>query len=238
MMQFGLIGIGAGAAAALLFASVTSGSWISILLFYLAPLPIMIAGIGWSHWAALIAALDRRTRHRRRLRHHAVLCLSGRRRHSRLVARLSHHAGTPGQRQRRNAPALEWYPPGRLVVWAAGLAALIVVAAIPNFGGDAESFRAGLHSALTSMLRVETGGGAGEPVAVPGVSDPGRLIDFLVNAIPPAAAVLATVTSLANLWLAARIVKFLRPAETAVAGFFRHDIPAPGRGGNGSGDGG
>src|SRR5665647_2621423 len=57
MMQFGAIGIGAGAAAALLFASVTSGSWISILLFYLAPLPIMIAGIGWSHWAALTAAV-------------------------------------------------------------------------------------------------------------------------------------------------------------------------------------
>ena len=57
MMQFGLIGIGAGAAAALLFASVTSGAWLSIPLFYLAPLPIMIAGLGWSHWAALTGAL-------------------------------------------------------------------------------------------------------------------------------------------------------------------------------------
>ncbi len=56
MMQLGLIGVGAGAAAALLFASVTSGSLLSILLFYLAPLPIMIAGLGWSHWAALVAA--------------------------------------------------------------------------------------------------------------------------------------------------------------------------------------
>ena len=36
----------------------------------------------------------------------------------------------------------------------------------------------------------------------------GRLIDFLVAAVPPAAAVLATVTSLVNLWLAARIVNF------------------------------
>ena len=56
MMQIGLIGIGAGAAAALLFASVASGSWLSIILFYLAPLPVMIAGLGWSHWSALIAA--------------------------------------------------------------------------------------------------------------------------------------------------------------------------------------
>ncbi|HEX3161226.1 MAG TPA: DUF2232 domain-containing protein, partial [Pseudolabrys sp.] len=57
MIQFAIIGIGAGVAAALLFASVTSGIWLSVPLFYLAPLPIMIAGLGWSHWAALIASL-------------------------------------------------------------------------------------------------------------------------------------------------------------------------------------
>ena len=43
MMQIGLIGISAGAAAALLFASVTSGSLLAVLLFYLAPLPMLIA---------------------------------------------------------------------------------------------------------------------------------------------------------------------------------------------------
>ena len=57
MMQLVLIGIGAGAATALLFASVASGSPLSVLLFYLAPLPILIAAMGWSHWAALIAAV-------------------------------------------------------------------------------------------------------------------------------------------------------------------------------------
>ena len=57
MMHLAVIGLGAGAAAALLFASVTSGTLLSIPLFYLAPLPIMIAGLGWGHWAALTAAL-------------------------------------------------------------------------------------------------------------------------------------------------------------------------------------
>src|SRR5258708_33591045 len=57
MMRMVLIGIGAGAAAALLFASVASGALLSILLFYLAPLPILIAALGWSHWAGLIAAI-------------------------------------------------------------------------------------------------------------------------------------------------------------------------------------
>jgi len=207
MMQFGLIGIGAGAAAALLFASVTSGAWLSVVLFYLAPLPIMIAGLGWSHWAALVAAIS------------GALALG-------LVfgavfffafmagagipawwlgylAMLARPVGANG-----GTPTLEWYPPGRLVIWAAGLAALIVVVAIPNFGTDAESFRAGLSAALTRMLRAETGADAGGPLSMPGVPNADRLIVLLVAAIPPAAAVLATITNVVNLWLAARIVKY------------------------------
>ncbi len=211
MMQFGLIGIGAGAAAALLFASVTSGSWLSIVLFYLAPLPIMIAGLGWSHWAALSAALT------------GALALGvvfgtvfffaflagagipawwlG---YLAMLARPGNHSSGNGA----SAAALEWYPPGRLVVWAAVLAALIVVVAIPNFGIDADSFRVGLHDALARMLRSEIGAPADAPLSVPGVTNADRLIDFLVAAIPPAAAVLATITNMINLWLAARIVKF------------------------------
>jgi len=56
MMQIILVGLGAGAAAALLFASVVSGSIAAVVLFYLAPLPILIAALGWSHLAGLLAA--------------------------------------------------------------------------------------------------------------------------------------------------------------------------------------
>lgn len=215
MMQIALIGVGAGAAAALLFASVTSGSWLSVILFYLAPLPIMIAGLGWSHWAALTAGIF------------AALTiglvfggafffaflagvgipawwLS----YLALLARpVAETANGP------KAPTLEWYPPGRLVVWAAVLATLIVLFAIPNFGLDAESFRVGLTSALNRMIQIESGAGTAPPSA--NAANVKRIIDFLVIVIPPAAAVLATVTSLVNLWLAARIAKFsgrlLRP---------------------------
>src|SRR3954454_6693182 len=55
MIQIVLGGLGAGAAAALLFASVVSGSLAAVFLFYLAPLPIMIAALGWSHLARQIA---------------------------------------------------------------------------------------------------------------------------------------------------------------------------------------
>jgi len=205
MMQFGLIGIGAGAAAALLFASVTSGVLLSIPLFYLAPLPIMIAGLGWSHWSALTAAIT------------AALALGIAFGPVFFVAFIA-VAGLPAwwlgylamlaRPAANGATTLEWYPPGRLVVWAAILATLLVVAAIPNFGLDADSFRAGLRHTLASILRVETATPADTPLSVPGVSNADRLIDFLVSAVPPSAAVVATLTNVFNLWLAATVVKF------------------------------
>jgi hypothetical protein len=205
MMQIALIGIGAGAAGALLFASVSSGSWLSVFLFYLSPLPMLIAGLGWSHWAALIGAIG------------GALALG-------LVfssvfffaflagagipawwlsylAMLARPAGGNGQAD------LEWYPPGRLVAWAAILAALVVLVAIPNFGFDAQSFHTALVHALTKILQAETGN-PDAPLAIPGVRNPQRLISFMAEAIPPAAAVIATLTNAFNLWLAARVVKF------------------------------
>ena len=201
MMQLGLVGIGAGAAAALLFASVASGSWLSIVLFYLAPLPIMIAGLGWSHWAAMVAVASAAL---------AVGAVFG----STLFFAFLAGAGIPAWwlsyltllarpatagSNGSNAP-LEWYPPGRLVAWAALLAALVVVVAIPNFGTDAESFRKALHTALLRMFQV-TG-------SEPDAARTDRLVGFLVIAIPPAAAILATITNVLNLWLAGRVVNF------------------------------
>ncbi len=215
MVQIGLIGIGAGAAAALLIASVTSGTWLSIPLFYLAPLPVMIAGLGWSHWSALIGVLAASAT--LGLVFGSVFLFAflagagipawwlG---YLAMLARPGVDSGSKQNGAAVGAAALEWYPPGRLVIWAAALAAMVVLVAIPNFGTDADSFRVGLHRALAHMLRVETDATSGGPISVPGVSNPARLIDFLVAAIPPAAAVLATITNVFNLWLAARIVKF------------------------------
>ncbi len=206
MMQILLIGIGAGAAGALLFASVSSGSWLSIVLFYLAALPMMIAGIGWSHWAALIGALGGG------LALGAVFSwmfflaflaaagipawwLS-------YLAMLARPAGNGAQHA-----AVEWYPPGRLVLWAALLGALVVLAAIPNFGFSGEAFRSAMSESLSQLFRARDAA-PDAPLVLPGVADPKRLIEFLVEAIPPAAALIATLTSLFNLWLAGRIVKF------------------------------
>ena len=208
MMQIGLIGIGAGTAAALLFASVSSGSWLAVALFYLAPLPIMIAGLGWSHWSALVAAMVAAVA--------LGLAFSGMFFFAFLAGAglpawwLSYlmMLARPGAAANATGPAaLEWYPPGRLVVWAAALRALVVVIGIAHFGLDAESFRQGLRAALLRVFKVETGLPADQALA-PGVANARRIVDFMVEVIPPAAAVLAALTNLFNLWLAARVVKF------------------------------
>jgi hypothetical protein len=185
MIQIVLVGLGAGAAAALLFASVVSGSLAAVFLFYLAPLPIMIAALGWSHMAGLIAAASATA---------LVAALSG----VFLIAVpviafgawwLGYLALLARPATNGGGGALEWYPVGRLVLWAAVIGTLIVAAAVPNFGTDQESLQAALRKTYERILRDQA------------------LIDVLVVAVPPAAAVFSTITNVFNLWLAARVVK-------------------------------
>jgi hypothetical protein len=185
----------------LLFASVASGSLISILLFYLAPLPILIAALGWSHWSALVAAIAAAVG--------LAFALGGY-----FFFAFLFGVGLPAwwlgylTLLARAGPAgdLDWYPVGRILLWAAILGTLVVVAAVPTLGLDEETFRTTLRKGFERIISAQ--GQAKSPVPRTGDADTtGRLIDFLVNVIPPAAAVLSTVINLIDLWLAGKIVK-------------------------------
>ncbi len=185
MMQIILVGLGAGAAAALLFASVVSGSVVAILLFYLAPLPILIATLGWSHIAGLIAAASATA---------AIAVFSGV--FFIAVPVIAFGAWWLGYLSMLARPAtnggggdLEWYPVGRLVLWAAVIGTLVVAAAIPNFGTDQESLQSALRKTYQRILRDQA------------------FIELLVVAVPPVAAMFSTLTNVLNLWLAGRVVK-------------------------------
>jgi hypothetical protein len=201
MLQILAIGLGAGAAAALLFASVRSGVILSILLFYLAPLPILIAVLGWSHLAGLIAAAGASL---------ALAAIFGWPLFFAFLAGVALPAWWLGYLALLARPAAEgayeWYPVGRLVVWSALLGALVVIVAIPVFGTDEASFNAALRAGFERLLQVQVNApsGSGETAGI----DASRLVDVLVVLIPPMAAVLATLTNVINLWLAARIVAF------------------------------
>src|SRR4030081_1982277 len=58
MIAIVLIAIAAGCASALMFASIVSGALISLLLFYLAPLPLMMAALGWGPLSATIGGIS------------------------------------------------------------------------------------------------------------------------------------------------------------------------------------
>ena len=204
MMQVFLIGISAGAATALLFASVASGSPISVALFYLAPLPILIAALGWSQWAALVAAVA------------AAAGLAAVFNGTFFIAFLI-GVGLPAwwlgylallARPVEGVPGgLEWYPAGHLVVWAAILGTAVVIAGMLHFGTDEASFRASLRSFLERMSRTAGGVASDASAPLPSSADSSRIIDFLIAALPPIAAVLTTATNMFNLWLASRIVR-------------------------------
>jgi hypothetical protein len=198
MMQIALVGLGAGAASALMFASIASGSLLSIFLFYVTPLPIMIAALGWSHWAAAIAALGAAT---------TLAAVFG----GMFFIAFLVGAGLPAwwlgylamlARPPANGGALEWYPPGRLVLWCAGFAVLVISIGVLTFGTDIETFHAEMHRALERIIQFPAGDAGNNTV------NRAQLFDFLVAIIPMAAAVVATTTNVLNLWLAARIVKF------------------------------
>jgi hypothetical protein len=194
--QIALVGIGAGATSALMFASVASGSVLSIALFYVAPLPIMIAALGWSHWAAMIAALGAATT--------LAAVFGGMFFFAFLVG-----TGIPAwwlgylamlARPAADGGSLEWYPPGRLVLWCAALATIVISIGILTFGTDIDTFRTEMRQALERIVEIRT--------EVPGSVNRAQMFDFFVAVLPAAAAVVATTTNTINLWLAARIVKF------------------------------
>src|ERR1700756_4048133 len=152
MMQIVFVGIAAGIAAGLVFASIASGSALSIPLFYLAPLPILIAAMGWSHLSGLIAAggaaLGLGVPFGSML---FVVFLVGVGLPAWWLGYLALLArpvtnGTPGH--------LEWYPVGRLVILASVFGSLVVVAVMLRFGFDAESIQGGLQRALETMFQV------------------------------------------------------------------------------------
>jgi hypothetical protein len=229
MTRILFIGVGAGVAAALLFASVTSGIALSVILFYLAPLPIMIVALGWTQWAGLIAAV-------------AGAAILGGAFGIFFFATFLTSVGAPAWwlgylallgRPVPNGGAvqMEWYPPGRLVLWAAVFGAVLTAAALGTFGSDEAAIRQGLRAALVQVLRVESPADAarqppdapgegtqapatqGPQVATPvprdqtAAGDADLMVDLLARILPPAAAVIATLTQTANLWLAGLAVR-------------------------------
>jgi hypothetical protein len=203
MIALLLIAIAAGSASALMFASIVSGALISLLLFYLAPLPLMVAALGWGPLAATIggigAAIGLGTIFG--LPYCMAFALTvalpawwlG---HLALLGRPMDHGVASGNGASPVAPVLEWYPVGRILLWITGFAALTTMAALLTLGSDAAAITATMHRGLLRILGSRSTASTGEAE---------QWIDALVTIAPVAAAIVAMMTLTLNLWLAARI---------------------------------
>lgn len=198
MMTGILIALAAGLASATMFASIVSGALISLVLFYLAPLPLMVAALGWGSATALvggvIAALGLGLVFG--IPYMAAFALTialpawwlG---HLTLLAR-----PVSSDPQLANlAPALDWYPTGRLLAWTALFATLTTISALLTLGTDAETINAALRSGLSRIM--------GARGTATGEAD--RVVDALVVIAPGAATIIAMTTLTLNLWLSAKI---------------------------------
>ncbi|CAO4174036.1 DUF2232 domain-containing protein [Methylorubrum populi] len=228
------VGAGAGLVAALLFGVLLKATTLAILLYLLAPLPILIVGLGWSHRAALAAvvagalALALFISPPLGLAFAAYLAVP-----AWWLAYLA-LLGRPGAED-----AIEWYPTGRLLAWVAGTAALAFVAIAVIASPDYDTFRSQLSAMSRRVVQVQVQRGripapaqtenkadsAGTPAPQPGNEAPdsdsksndlaGEVADALATVAPGLAGQGLTVLFTFYLWAAARIVqisgRLLRP---------------------------
>jgi hypothetical protein len=203
MITIVLIAIAAGCASALMFASIVSGALISLLLFYLAPLPLMVAALGWGPLGATIGGIAAASGLG------AIFglpyCIAfvvtvavpawwlG---HLALLGRPVTTGVASGNGASPAAPVLEWYPVGRILLWIAGFAVLTTMAALLTLGSDGASITGAMRRGLLRIIGPRDAASAGETE---------QWVDALVTIAPAAAAIVAMMTLTLNLWLAAKI---------------------------------
>jgi hypothetical protein len=191
-----LIAMAAGCASALMFASVISGALISVLLLYLAPLPLMVAALGWGPLCATIGGITAATV--LGLVFGLPFCIAFAVAVALPAWWLGHLAllGRPVAAEGSAAnddTALEWYPVGRILFWIVIFATIAITALLLTMGTDGPTIKNTMRSAWAHLL--ESAGLA--------LNDRG--LDALVILAPAAATVVVMMALTLNLWLAAKI---------------------------------
>jgi len=206
------IGAGSGLVSAALFASAATATSLAGLLFYLAPLPLCLAGLGWGGMVALLSALTGTVVIAASLgaATAAVFALSIAAPTALLahLALLSRPAATPNGQV---VGPLEWYPPGRIVGWAALIAGLLAGILVLTIGYDQEAYRDTIRQILehSTLKELDRNGTVFTEEAIASLSS------VLARALPAAFAIIWFTITLFNLWIAALIVdasgRALRP---------------------------
>jgi hypothetical protein len=207
-----LAGAGLGLVAAIVFASATTGPlFVRFLLFFITPLPIALAGLGWGWRAAAFAGAVGSA---------IVIMFSGPEIAS--IFALTQAApmtlltylallGRPITEWQsgvavndEEAPQLEWYPVGRLVIWSAVMAGIMAIASLLLLGGDLELLRKALAEFIKTAVVAELPQSGGTPVQLSD-AELASLSEIALSALPAASAMSWMASLLFNLWLAGRV---------------------------------
>jgi len=197
-------GAGCGAVSALLFAVISTGSPLAFLLYLIAPLPILIATLGFGYQSGLFATLVS-------LAVTALIFspLAG------VIQALS--VALPslftayllllGRPSSNDDPAtMEWYPLGRVLLWVIGLSSALTLIGSLLIAPNYESFIATFGRAVDIVLTYD-------PDLVAGMSADERaqflktLSSLLANIAAPISAAASVMISVILLWVAGRIVQ-------------------------------
>lgn len=193
-------GVGCGAVSALMFSIVATGSPLSLLLYAAAPLPILIAAIGFTHQAGLVAAITAIIA--------VVLIFSP-------VAGFAYGIaiGLPAwgfglaiNLAREENGKTEWYPLSRILLWIIAISALLTLAGSLALAPDYKSFVAAFDEFAAAIENVDPTLFAGlDAVArANAISALSRLMALIA---PPISAAISVLSFVILIYLAAKIVK-------------------------------
>jgi hypothetical protein len=119
------------------------------------------------------------------------------------LALLSRVREGAGATEASAAPEVEWYPTGRLVLWAAAIAGALAVATLLLLSDDLD----GLKHSLETFIKagIENGLPQAESPVKLSDEDLASLSEMALYALPAASAISWMASLLFNLWLAGRI---------------------------------
>lgn len=197
-----LIGLGLGLVAAVVFASATTGPLlVRYVLFLITSLPIFLAGLGWGWQSGLVAALTSAG---------LVLGFAGPLpalayllTQALPAATLCYLALLHREVPSATGVEIEWYPPGRLVFWAALMAGLLVLIIFALAGGDLEAAKGELKDYLEKSLKDSLPTAEGGAELTP--EQLGALADTVISLMPAATSVSWMSALIFSLYLAGRI---------------------------------
>jgi hypothetical protein len=203
MINWIAVGLCAGLAAAVLQAAILYPSPITMVAFYLSALPIFIVALGWGLGAAAVAGLSGGF---------AIVAVAGVKPAlaflvgvvlppavlSWLALRSRPADDAPPAEGEPQLKGRQWYPEGRLVLWAAALAAGLTSLGILLIGPSEETFRSVLEDLINQMLAA-----MGEQVEGEQLNQMVALMTFL---LPVAAASIWLLATLVNMKLGARLL--------------------------------